>query len=155
MIESLSHITSAISHLERASHFMKTVSDAHEVYSNGEKIFSIAKEKFYLLSGSWFAIMEGGPIAEKTYNHVAFKNSDDALERYEARLRSLGLEIMVGRSRICGEGRSLYFYDDDKHLFELHTGTLNQAPCVLRNVTFQPTSPSKRSLSWPCLIHTS
>jgi fosfomycin resistance protein FosX len=28
------------------------------------------------------------------------------------------------RGRVAGEGRSLYFYDDDNHLFELHTGTL-------------------------------
>ncbi|EIW18957.1 lactoylglutathione lyase-like lyase [Pelosinus fermentans DSM 17108] len=25
-----------------------------------------------------------------------------------------------------GEGRSLYFYDYDNHLFELHTGTLTE-----------------------------
>ena len=27
---------------------------------------------------------------------------------------------------MTGEGRSLYFYDDDNHLFELHTGTLEE-----------------------------
>jgi hypothetical protein len=36
----------------------------------------------------------------------------------------MGLEIRPPRRRVPGEGRSLYFYDDDNHLFELHTGTL-------------------------------
>lgn len=30
------------------------------------------------------------------------------------------------RSRIIGEGRSIYFYDFDNLLFELHTGTLSE-----------------------------
>ncbi len=34
--------------------------------------------------------------------------------------------MKLARSRVEGEGRSLYFYDYDNHLFELHTGTLFQ-----------------------------
>ena len=30
------------------------------------------------------------------------------------------------RNRVEGEGESLYYYDFDNHLFELHTGTLEQ-----------------------------
>jgi len=30
------------------------------------------------------------------------------------------------RPRIDGEGESLYFYDFDNHLFELHSGTLEE-----------------------------
>ena len=30
------------------------------------------------------------------------------------------------RARVEGEGQSLYVYDFDNHLFELHTGTLAQ-----------------------------
>nr|WP_277871356.1 hypothetical protein [Chroococcidiopsis cubana] len=36
------------------------------------------------------------------------------------------MEIRESRSRVEGEGSSLYFYDYDNHLFELHTGTLAQ-----------------------------
>ncbi len=33
---------------------------------------------------------------------------------------------MPERSRVESEGRSIYFYDYDNHLFELHTGTLEE-----------------------------
>jgi hypothetical protein len=38
----------------------------------------------------------------------------------------LGLETMKDRKRIKGEGKSIYFYDYDNHLFELHTGSLGE-----------------------------
>ena len=38
----------------------------------------------------------------------------------------LGLEMHPPRQRVEGEGRSIYFYDDDNHMFELHTGTLTE-----------------------------
>lgn len=126
MIEGLSHITFIVSDLERMSYFMENIFDAREVYSSGERKFSISKEKFFLINGLWFAIMEGDPLTEKTYNHVALKVSDVDFEKYVERVRALDLEILEGRSRISGEGKSLYFYDYDNHLFELHTGTLDQ-----------------------------
>jgi len=45
---------------------------------------------------------------------------------YLARIQSFGLEIREERSRMEGEGRSIYFYDHDNHLFELHTATLDE-----------------------------
>nr|EHU9844980.1 FosX/FosE/FosI family fosfomycin resistance thiol transferase [Listeria monocytogenes] len=39
---------------------------------------------------------------------------------------SLGVEIKPERPRVQGEGSSIYFYDFDNHLFELHTGTLEE-----------------------------
>jgi catechol 2,3-dioxygenase-like lactoylglutathione lyase family enzyme len=126
MIEGLSHITFIVSNLERMSHFLKKIFDAREVYSSGEVKFSISKENFFSINGLWFAIMEGDPSSEKTYNHVALKVSDVDFEKYVERVKSLDIEILEGRSRISGEGKSLYFYDYDNHLFELHTGTLGQ-----------------------------
>jgi len=37
----------------------------------------------------------------------------------------MGLQLREGRPRVEGEGRSIYFYDHDNHLFELHTATLD------------------------------
>ncbi len=70
--------------------------------------------------------MEGEPLASRTYNHVAFKIPDADYDLYLRRVCALGLEVREGRSRVEGEGRSIYFYDDDNHMFELHTGTLGE-----------------------------
>jgi fosfomycin resistance protein FosX len=126
MIQGLSHITYIVEDLERTSDFLKKVFGAKEVYSSGEKQYSYTKEKYFLVNGLWFAIMEGEPLPEKTYNHVALKVAETNLEEYIERVKSLGLEILDSRKRISGEGKSFYFYDYDNHLFELHTGTLKQ-----------------------------
>lgn len=122
-IQGLSHITFICSNLEKSAHMLKFIFGAEEVYASGDKTFSIAKEKFFNIAGIWIAIMEGAPV-EKTYNHVAFKVQSKDLPQFEARIRSLGLSILPGRKRSDAEGQSLYFYDDDNHLFELHTGDL-------------------------------
>jgi fosfomycin resistance protein FosX len=126
MVEGLSHITFIVRDLDRMASFLKIIFDAEEVYSSGNSTFSISKEKFFLINGIWIAIMEGEPLSEKTYNHVAFKIADQDFEKYADRVQSLSLEFREGRSRVKGEGNSLYFYDYDNHLFELHTGTLEQ-----------------------------
>ena len=126
MIEGLSHITFVVRDLDRMSRFLTTIFDAQEMYSSGDKTFSIAREKFFLINGIWIAIMEGDPRSDKIYDHVAFKVTEEDLDAYAQRLELLGVEIRENRSRVVGEGRSLYFYDYDNHLFELHTGTLEQ-----------------------------
>ena len=126
MIQGISHITFIVKDLEKMTKFLVSIFDAEEIYSSGEQTFSISKEKFFLINGLWIAIMQGDSLPEKTYNHVAFKITEEDYELYAARVRSLELDVKEGRSRVEGEGRSLYFYDYDNHLFELHTGTLNQ-----------------------------
>jgi len=126
MIEGLSHITFVVSDMERTGQFLETVLDGREVYSSGDDTFSISRERFYLVGGLWIAIMEGAPLSDQTYNHVAFKISENSFEKFAQRVKASGVEFRTSRPRISGEGRSLYFYDYDNHLFELHTGTLNQ-----------------------------
>ena len=126
MIQTLSHITFIVSDLQRMSEFLIRIFDAEEVYSSDGKEFSISREKFFQIGGVWIAIMEGESLKEKTYNHVAFKIPDAEFETYVQRIEALGVEILKGRERIDGEGRSVYFYDYDNHLFELHTGNLDE-----------------------------
>lgn len=126
MIEGLSHVTFIASDLDRMTEFLHDVFDAEEVYSSGSKTFSLSREKFFLVGGVWVAVMEGDPLKEKTYNHLAFKIPEEEFETYAKRVRAHGVEVREGRSRVQGEGSSLYFYDHDNHLFELHTGTLEQ-----------------------------
>jgi len=122
----ISHITFIVKDLEKATKFFTYIFNAVEVYSSGDNIFSLSKEKFFTIDGQWIAIMEGEPQKERTYNHVALKIDDDEFEEYEERVCQLGVDFEEPRPRVEGEGRSLYFYDYDNHLFELHTGTLKK-----------------------------
>jgi hypothetical protein len=79
-----------------------------------------------VLGGVWIAAMEGMSPSERTYRHVAFKVTEADLPEFERRLRKVGVDIKPPRPRVQGEGASLYFYDFDNHLYELHTGTLNE-----------------------------
>ena len=126
MIEGISHLTFIVKDLERASAFFKEIFDAQEIYSSGNKTFSFSKEKFFLINRLWIAIMEGEPFLERTYNHVAFKIPDEEFDYYLRKVMALGLDLKEPRPRVEGEGRSLYFYDFDNHLFELYTGTLSE-----------------------------
>ena len=42
----------------------------------------------------------------------------------------MGLDIRPPRSRVDGEGDSIYFYDHDGHVFELHAGSLPERLAV-------------------------
>ena len=125
MIQGLSHITFIVEDLDRMAEFLKTVFMAEEIYSSDGREYSISKEKFFNIGGLWVAIMQGPAMPERSYNHVAFKIPDNEFEAHLERIKSTGVDILEGRSRITGEGRSVYFYDFDNHLFELHTGTLD------------------------------
>jgi fosfomycin resistance protein FosX len=126
MTSGLSHITFITHDLEKMSRIIVGVLGGREVYASGFKQHSISPEKFFDVSGLWVAIMQGDPLPTRTYNHAAFKVSVDQLEKAKLAIEKLGLEFRSSRPRIEGEGQSLYFHDYDNHLFELHTGTLEE-----------------------------
>lgn len=126
MIEGLSHLTFIVRDLDRMGRIITEVLGGREVYSSGERTFSTSREKFFVAGGLWIAIMEGESLPTRTYNHVAFKVSEEQLERAKGAIALLGLEMRPPRPRVAGEGQSLYFHDEDNHLFELHTGTLEE-----------------------------
>jgi len=112
--------------LEKMSRFLREIFDAEEIYDSAAKNFSISREKFFLIGRTWIAVMEGESLSSRTYNHLAFRVPESELDKYKSRVKRLGVDIRSGRSRVEGEARSLYFYDYDNHLFELHTGTLQE-----------------------------
>jgi len=122
----LSHITFIVEDLDRTAAFLTKVFGAKEIYSSGDQTFSIAQEKFFLINDLWICIMEGDPVPERSYTHIAFQIQEDEMDDYISRLKEAGAEIKQGRSRVKGEGRSIYFYDFDNHLFELNTGNLTE-----------------------------
>ncbi|WP_306816182.1 VOC family protein [Clostridium sporogenes] len=70
--------------------------------------------------------MEDENILNRTYHHVAFKISDSDVDSYLNKIKTLNLELKPPRKRVSGEGYSIYFYDYDNNLFELHTETLEK-----------------------------
>jgi len=130
LVQGLSHVTFVVRDLDRMEEILTTVFAARRVYDSGTEAFSLSKERFFLIGDdnepAWIATMEGESLPMRTYNHVAFKIADSEYEDYLLRIHALGLEVREGRSRVPGEGQSIYFYDHDNHLFELHTGTLDE-----------------------------
>ena len=124
MIQGLSHMTFICKDLDRMEEVLTTVLAAKKIYDSGADTHSLSREMFFDIGGLWVAVMEGEPMPARSYNHVAFKIDACDIDLYLDRIRSLGLDLREGRSRIKGEGQSIYFYDHDNHLFELHTGTL-------------------------------
>lgn len=124
MIQGVSHLTFVVSDLERATAFWQDVFEATVVYDSGDDIHSLSRERFLLVGDLWVALMEGAPLETPTYNHIAFHIAPTDFEAYRKRVERAGARIRPSRPRMAGEGRSLYFYDDDNHLFELHTGSL-------------------------------
>jgi fosfomycin resistance protein FosX len=126
MILGLSHITFITSDLKKFARIITEVLGGEEVYSSGDKTFSLSREKFFIAGGIWIAVMEGESLPARSYNHIAFKTDDAGLERARAAIVRLGLDMKPPRPRVEGEGQSLYFYTPDNHLLELHTGTLDE-----------------------------
>ena len=119
MITGISHITFIVKDLQRTTVFFERIFGIKEVYSS-------ETAKYVLIHDLWIALNQGEPLSERTYNHIAFTIPDSDFDASIARLKEVGAEIIPGRTRLDGEGRSVYFYDYDNHLFELHTGTLSK-----------------------------
>ncbi|MCL2377404.1 MAG: VOC family protein [Defluviitaleaceae bacterium] len=120
MVKGISHITFIVKDLQRASLFFTKIFGAKEVYSS-------STIKYFLINDLWIALNIGEPLLERTYNHIAFQVQEDEIDSYITCIKEVGAEIRPDRpNRKAGEGRSVYFYDFDGHLFELHTGTLSE-----------------------------
>ncbi len=124
MIQGLSHMTFICRDLDRMEEVLTRILDATKTYDSGAGSHSLSRERFFDVAGLWIAVMEGEPLPARSYNHVAFRIAPGDYQMYLDRIRTLGLDLREGRSRIGGEGQSIYFHDHDNHLFELHTGTL-------------------------------
>ncbi|MDH6364584.1 catechol 2,3-dioxygenase-like lactoylglutathione lyase family enzyme [Enterococcus sp. PF1-24] len=125
-LQGISHITLIVKDIEKTALLFKNLFNGKEIYDSKVKNFSYSREKFFLINNIWFAIMEGSVDLPKNYNHIAFKIDEQYYENYLSKIQDLNLEIRKTRSRISGESKSIYFYDYDNHLFELHTGTLEE-----------------------------
>lgn len=137
MSSAISHITFIVKDIEKTAKLFEFIFGAKILYSSGPRTFSISPEIFLSVNGLWIALMQGEPPAERSYNHVAFKVAPAEFAEVARRIRASGAEIKDGRSRIAGEADSLYFYDYDNHLFEIHSGTVDE-----RLESYERTAPA-------------
>lgn len=126
MIKGINHITLVVGDIEKSARIITGILGGQEIYDSIDRNFSLAREKFFDVNGLWLVLMSGQANAAKSYNHIAFSVESEDLPELTRRVEALGLEVRPPRSRVAGEGESLYFYDFDNHLFELHTGTLQE-----------------------------
>lgn len=136
MSEGLSHITLIVRDLDRMERILTEVLGARQVYDSGAQKHSLSAERFYLVGSVapvWVAVMQGESLAHRSYNHIAFKIAESEFGRCLAAVENLGLDVRPPRARIAGEAQSIYFHDDDNHLFELHTGTLEERLAAYRD----------------------
>ncbi|HCL4546820.1 FosX/FosE/FosI family fosfomycin resistance thiol transferase [Clostridium botulinum] len=126
MIECISHITFVVKNLDKTTQLFKELFNAKEVYYSGETKHSLFKERFFIVGSQWIAVMEDANILNRTYHHIAFKILNSDVDNYLNKIKTLNLELKPPRRRVSGEGYSIYFYDYDNNLFELHTETLEK-----------------------------
>ena len=122
-MSALSHVTFAVADADRAAAVFERVLDARVVHRGDDP--TRTREVFVLVDDVWVALLESEPPARETYDHVAFRVEAAELAERERRVRAMGLEVVASRARGAGDGRSLYFRDHDRHLIELHSGTLD------------------------------
>jgi len=134
MIEGISHVTFFVKNLDKTTELFERVFGVKEVYYSGDKKHSLFRERFFVIGNQWIAVMEDENIVNRTYHHLAFKISDSDVDFYLGRIKELNLEIKPPRERISGEGYSLYFYDYDNNLFELHTETLEKRLSIYKEI---------------------
>lgn len=66
MVQGLSHITFVVRDLGKMEEMLTQVLDANKIYDSGDKTFSLSRERFFDIAGTWVAIMEGEPLPTKT-----------------------------------------------------------------------------------------
>jgi fosfomycin resistance protein FosX len=99
---------------------------SEEVYYAGDNTFSTWWEKFSSLVVSALPLLRGRVCTSRAYKYVTVKVSDQQMVASWLAVVRLGLDMRPSRSRVEGEGKSMHFHDYDNHLFELHTGTLDE-----------------------------
>lgn len=126
LISGLSHITLIVPDLDEMQRFLVAAFEARCVFDSAAAQVPLSDTRFYEIGGVWIATIKGDALPERSYNHIAFKIDDADFEACQIRLEAMDINLEPRRQRNEGEGRSLYFYGPGNHLFEVHTGTLQQ-----------------------------
>jgi len=120
-VHSINHLCFSVTDLERSISFYQRVFEA-KLKVKGRKL------AYFDLDGLWIALNQEDIDRQnnaRTYTHIAFSIAEEEYESEVRRLEELEVELFTGRPRDERDKKSIYFLDPDGHMFELHTGTLN------------------------------
>ncbi|GAB6926146.1 FosM family fosfomycin resistance protein [Paenibacillus sp. JCM 10914] len=120
-IQAMNHLCFSVSDLDSSIHFYQEVFGA-KLLVKGRKL------AYFDLNGLWLALNQEDIdriAVVRSYTHIAFTIDAGDYESILSKLQSLNVEILPGRSRDERDKKSIYFLDPDGHMFEFHTGGLN------------------------------
>ncbi|WP_160035084.1 metallothiol transferase FosB [Paenibacillus sp. An7] len=121
-IHGINHFCFSVSDLAKSIAFYKHVFDA-EIVLEGRRL------AYFDLHGIWIALnQEDVPrnFTAPTYTHIAFTVDEEDLLPLRQKLSEANAKILRGRERDAKDKESIYFLDPDGHMFEFHTGTLQE-----------------------------
>ncbi|MFC6331957.1 metallothiol transferase FosB [Paenibacillus septentrionalis] len=119
-IQGINHFCFSVSDLEKSINFYSEVFGA-KILVKGRKL------AYFDLNGLWIALNQEDVFRDldnRTYTHIAFTVEKEDFEVIKTKLRNLNVKVLPGRARDEKDKNSIYFLDPDGHMFEFHTGGL-------------------------------
>lgn len=126
-IRGINHVTLVVRDMDRTVRLLVQALGAREEYRSREREYSKYPETFLRIGDLWLVVMEDADTRRtRSYDHIALSIDLEAIPEVTRRLIDAGAEVVPSRPRIDAESASVYFYDFDNHLFELHAGDIAQ-----------------------------
>ncbi|WP_044478150.1 metallothiol transferase FosB [Paenibacillus antibioticophila] len=119
-IQGINHFCFSVSDLDKSIEFYSQVFEA-KLLVKGRRL------AYFDLNGLWVALNQEDVFRDpsnRTYTHIAFTIDKEDFELMITKLKNLKVEVLPGREREERDKKSLYFLDPDGHMFEFHTGQL-------------------------------
>jgi metallothiol transferase len=119
-VQGINHFCFSVSDLEKSIRFYQEVFGA-KILVKGRKL------AYFELNGLWIALNQEDVDRSRnnrTYTHIAFTVNQDDYDELLHKLEALKVEVIPGRVRDERDKNSIYFLDPDGHMFEFHSGTM-------------------------------